>query len=127
MSVIGVKMCRMETYVDSAGKTVTVEQAENEFRKRMILQGEPLEGDAYDKKLEAWMGTYQKLTNADKRSISAATATFAVGFALVALSAFAALLLGGGILAFILILLIGGVIACVPGILVMIFTSSKKP
>lgn len=126
MSVIGVKICHMETYVDSAGRTVTAEQAENEFRKRVILQGGALEGDVYDKQLEAWMGTYQKLTQADKRSINATTATFVVGFSLVALTAFAALILGGGLLAFILILLIGGVIACVPAILVMIFTSSKK-
>lgn len=112
--------------MDNAGKAVTAEQAENEFRKQAIVAGGPLEGDDYNKQLEAWMGTYKKLTRSDKRSISATTATFVIGFALVCVAAFAALIVGGGLLAFFLILVIGSVLACVPALLVMIFTSLKK-
>ena len=112
--------------MDGKGKMLTAEQAESEYRKQAIVQGAPLEGEAYDRQLAAWLGTYRKQTPADKRSIAATTVTFIVGICIVGAIAFAALILGGGLLAFILILIIGGIIACVPPLLVMMFTSTKK-
>lgn len=116
----------METYVDSKGKVVTAEQAETEFRKQVIAQGGALDGADYDQRLEAWLGTYQKLTKGDKRSISATVVTYLIAFGIAFVVAFIALFTGGGLLAFILILVIGGVVAFLPALLVMMFTTPKK-
>lgn len=112
--------------MDSAGKTVTAAQAEQEYRKQMIVAGRPLEGEEYDRGLDEWYGTYRKLTRSDKRSIGATTIVMAVGFAVAALVAFVALFSGGGLLAFVLILLIGGFLSFGLGMIVMIFTSLGK-
>lgn len=126
MSPTAVKMSRMDTYLDSKGKVVTAEQIENEFRKQVIVQGGALEGEAYNQQLEAWKGTYRKMTKGDKRSVAATTATLAIGVGIAAVIAFIALIAGGGILAFILILVIGAVIAGIASLLVLMATSLKR-
>lgn len=116
----------METYVDSKGKTVTVAQAEAEYRKQMIVTGRPLEGSDYDRGFQEWLGTYRKLTASDKKSIGATTITFAVMFAVVALIAFVALFTGGGLGWFLSILIVGGIVSFITALLVMMFTSVKS-
>lgn len=116
----------METYVDSKGKTVTAAQAEDEFRKQMVVAGRPLEGDDYDRSLQDWLGTYRKLTASDKKSIGATAITFASMFAAVALIAFIALFTGGGLGWFLGILIAGGIASFITALLVMMFTSVKN-
>lgn len=116
----------METYVDNKGKTVTVAQAESEYRKQAIVAGRPLEGDDYDHGFQEWLGTYRKLTAGDKKSIGATTTTFVVMFAIFAIIAFVALLTGGGLGWLLGILITGGIISSVTAMLVMLFTTPAK-
>lgn len=108
--------------MNSAGKTLTAEQVEAEYRKQLIVAGRPLEGDEYDQGLEAWCGTYRKLTNADKRSVTAATTVTVIGVVTTVIVAFIALVAGGGLLGFIIIAIIGTIISAGIGALVVMLT-----
>ena len=115
----------METYVNSAGKTLSAAQAEQEYRQQLIVAGRPLEGADYDRGLQEWLSTYRKLSKNDKRSITAATTVVAIGVALSALIAIFTLVAGAGLIAFVVILIVGGLISFGLAGLVVIFTSTK--
>lgn len=116
----------METYVDSAGKTLTAAQAEQEYRKQLVVAGRPLDDADYDQGLQEWLSTYRTLTAGDKRSITAATVALVIGVCLTALVAFIALIAGGGLIAFVLILVVGFIMSFGLGGLVVLFTSPSK-
>lgn len=116
----------MDTYVNSSGKTATSEQAEQEYRKQLIVAGKPLSGTEYDAGLSEWLTTYTPITKGDQRSISAALITFMVGAGISAIVAMIALVSGGGLLAFVLIFVIGAFMSFGLAGIVVIFTSPTK-
>ena len=116
----------METYVDSNGKTVTAEQAENEFRKRVIVEGGPLEGEIYEQRLEAWMNTYRKKTPKERRRTNTVIDTYVVSCVVFVLLGLFALLTGAEFVIFILIAISGLFVSLVPMAIAFLLTRPAK-
>lgn len=115
-----------DRYRDSAGRVITAAQAEQEYKKSLIVAGKPLNGPEYDAGLTEWLTTYSKITPAETRSLNVSVITFAVLLAIVIVIAAIAGIAGGGILGFILVAVIGGFMAFGLTAIVMLITTPKK-
>lgn len=111
---------------DSTGRTITPAQAEQEYKKSLIVAGKPLDGPDYAAGLQAWLSTYDKAPTPDKRVETVAFIAFGVPMLIVAFVAIIAAVAGGGILGFFLILIVGGIGSFLFALLVTILVPAKK-
>ena len=111
---------------DDKGRPVNAEQAEQEYRKSLIVAGRPLEGPDYEAGLEEWYGTYHQVTKEEQR---ANRVGFIAGAVVIGITAFVAVIAAfiGGILAFFIVGGIGLVLALVVNVLASLFATPSKP